>query len=65
MPTDDEIMLGVTAPRADLPADWPECEEFYNLMQNYRHAASLPQGDVVRSYEAVKQWLRKEVCKYV
>ena len=65
MPTDDEIMLGVTGPRADLPDDWPECEEFYDLMQSYRHASLLSQDGVVRAYEAVKQWLRKEVCKYV
>lgn len=41
-----------------LSADWPECEEFYNLMQAYRHE---PVGHVVtikQNYEAVKSWLR-------
>ena len=65
MVSDLEIMLGVTGPRADLPDDWPECEEFYNLMQHYRHAALLPEHDVANRYDVVKQCLRKEVCKYV
>ncbi|KKK59303.1 hypothetical protein LCGC14_3035720 [marine sediment metagenome] len=64
MVSDLEIMLGVTGPRADLPDDWPECEEFYNLMQHYRHMPIERQTEVVEAYEAIKQWLRKEVSRY-
>jgi predicted RNA polymerase sigma factor len=41
--------------------DWPECEEFYNLMQNYRHMPVVEIPSVVRAYEDVKKWLRQEV----
>lgn len=36
---------------------WPECEEFYNLMQAYRHAPVVDQAATVEAYEAVKRWL--------
>jgi len=39
--------------------DWPECEEFYNLMQAYRHAPISDQGLTISSYEAVKEWIRE------
>jgi hypothetical protein len=38
--------------------DWPESEEFYNLMQAYRHAPMEDQKAVVDAYEAVKEYLR-------
>ena len=39
-------------------SDWPESEEFYNLMQAYRHAPMEDQKSVVEAYEAVKEYLR-------
>ncbi len=39
--------------------DWPECEEFYNLMQAYRHIPFEHQKEVVAAYEAVKDWIRR------
>jgi hypothetical protein len=39
-------------------SDWPESEEFYNLMQAYRHAPMEDQKAVVDAYEAVKEYLR-------
>ena len=45
------------------PEGWPECEEFYNLMQHYRHVSQkvyVGEEEIVKSYEAVKKWLRKE-----
>ena len=65
MVSDLEIMLGVTGPRADLPDDWPECEEFYNLMQQYRHTPFNAPDEVLKAYRVIKRWLRKEVCRYV
>jgi hypothetical protein len=41
-----------------MSAQWPECEEFYNLMQQYRHTAVDDFGGTISAYEAVKQWLR-------
>jgi predicted nucleotide-binding protein (sugar kinase/HSP70/actin superfamily) len=38
--------------------DWPESEEFYNLMQAYRHAPMENQQAVVEAYKAVKEYLR-------
>lgn len=38
--------------------DWPESEEFYNLMQAYRHAPMEDQQAVVDAYRAVKDYLR-------
>ena len=38
--------------------DWPESEEFYNLMQAYRHAPMEDQKAVVDAYKAVKEHLR-------
>jgi predicted nucleotide-binding protein (sugar kinase/HSP70/actin superfamily) len=38
--------------------DWPESEEFYNLMQAYRHTRMEDQKAVVDAYEAVKEYLR-------
>lgn len=38
-------------------------EEFYNLMQTYRHTPITSQGDTIEAYEAVKShivWLMKE-----
>lgn len=46
---------------ATLSEDWPECEEFYNLMQLYRHSPILKQGTVVEAYKEVKSWLRAQV----
>jgi len=37
---------------------WPECKEFYELMQQYRHVAVSVPALVVDRYEAVKDWLR-------
>ena len=51
--TDDDIAL-YTAP----DVNWPENEEFYNLMQAYRHAPMEDQKAVVDAYEAVKEYLR-------
>ena len=46
------------------PDGWPECEEFYNLMQAYRHVNQhgvyLGEAETIKQYEAVKAWLRKE-----
>ena len=39
-------------------SDWPESEEFYNLMQAYRHAPMEDQKAVVDAYKAVKEHLR-------
>ncbi len=43
--------------------DWPECEEFYNLMQAYRHTPFEHQKEVVAAYEAVKDWIRKHAVE--
>lgn len=34
-----------------------ESEEFYGLMQAYRHAPLTPQKDVVEAFEAVKAYI--------
>jgi hypothetical protein len=39
--------------------DLLETEEFYNLMQEYRHAPIANQDAVVAAYEAVKEYLRR------
>jgi len=39
--------------------DWPECEEFYDLMQAYRHAPVSDHGRTIHCYWAVKEWIRK------
>ena len=42
---------------------WPECEEFYNLMQAYRHINQrvfTSESLTVIAYERVKDWLRKD-----
>lgn len=46
---------------AGLSADWPECKEFYDLMQYYRHAPVIDQPFTVKRYELVKEWLRSQV----
>lgn len=38
---------------------WPECEEFYSLMQRYRHLPVTWQQEVISVYEEIKEWLRK------
>lgn len=44
-----------------LSEDWPECEDFYNLMQLYRHSPVVRQGAVIEAYKEVKSWLREQV----
>ncbi len=39
--------------------DWPECADFYALMQRYRHMQPVMTGEVVKAYESIKTWLRK------
>ena len=39
-------------------SDWPESEEFFNLMQAYRNAPMEDQKAVVEAYETVKEYLR-------
>jgi len=49
---------------AGATADWPECEEFYNLMQRYRHVNQHNhegEEQTVLAYEEVKAWLRLSV----
>ena len=41
----------------DERSEWPECEEFYNLMQAYRW--SRAPLDVAAAYNAVQDWLRE------
>jgi hypothetical protein len=45
--------------RSDPLKEWPECEEFYNLMQQYRQTPHTDQEGVVAAYEAVKVWIRQ------
>lgn len=47
------------APSDSERVDWPECEEFYNLMQAYRHTPVVHIAAVKQNYEAVKTWLRR------
>ena len=35
-----------------------EEEEFYDLMQAYRHAPFMPQEYVIEAFENVKAWIR-------
>ena len=43
----------------DAPVEaWPECSEFYNLMQAYRFASVTSPVRVKAAYESVKSWLR-------
>lgn len=37
---------------------WPDCKEFYDLMQFYRHAPVTDQAFVHERYELVMKWLR-------
>jgi hypothetical protein len=39
---------------------WPECKDFYDLMQAYRHWPLVDQKGTIERYEAVKSWLRDE-----
>ncbi len=41
----------------DALAEWVECEEFYNLMQTYRHAPFTDQARTIEAYRAVKGWI--------
>lgn len=53
-------LAGVLNRSAGGPNDWPECEEFYNLMQYYRHfPLELGPVGAKDAYEAVKDWLRR------
>jgi hypothetical protein len=38
---------------------WPECEEFYDLMQTYRHVPPEFPVDTLNAYESVKKWIRR------
>jgi hypothetical protein len=42
-----------------IPDDFYESEEFYELMQSYRHAPLVPQEPVVEAFEAVKAAARR------
>jgi len=44
-----------------VPVNWPECEEFYNLMQAYRTAPFVDQTWVSVAYQKVQDFLRHEV----
>ncbi len=46
------------AARASVSPDWPECEDFYNLMQLYRHMPVECPAEVKAAYEEIKSWLR-------
>jgi len=37
-------------------------EEFYDLMQAYRHAPLMPQDEVVEAFENIKAWIRALVA---
>jgi hypothetical protein len=37
---------------------WPECEAFFNLMQQYRQTPSTDPVASSSAYDAVKRWLR-------
>lgn len=41
--------------------DLLESREFYELMQDYRHAPVAPQSEVVAKFEAVKKFLQDEL----
>ena len=65
MTTDNPLFragAGLPPLKAVHPSDWPECEEFYDLMQRYRHVNqhSYYEGKAkpVEAYEAVKAWIR-------
>lgn len=45
----------------DVPLDFLEEHEFYELMQQYRHLPLMPQSDVIDAYEAVKAFIRRQV----
>lgn len=53
------------APSDSERAEWPECEEFYELMQTYRHESFMNVLAVRQNYEAVKNWLRRELADAV
>lgn len=38
-----------------------ECEEFYNLMQNYRHAPIVDVHRVCETYEAVEAFIQSHI----
>ena len=40
-----------------------ECENFYNIMQQYRHALLFPQKRVIEAYEAVKEYIAKTILQ--
>src|SRR5690242_6628866 len=39
---------------------WPECRDFYELMQRYRHTPITDQKVTIEAYEEIKAWLRSE-----
>lgn len=41
--------------------EWLDGPEFYQLMQNYRHAPLAPQEHVVGAFESVKLAVRKKL----
>lgn len=43
--------------------EWIECEEFYNLMQAYRHSPAVPQDAVLEAYRAVKRYIAEEILE--
>ena len=41
-----------------MTADILDGEDFYNLMQIYRHSPLMPQEYVIKAFENVKTWIR-------
>lgn len=44
-------------------AEWIECEEFYTLMQTYRHAPVVDQAATLEAYRAVRTYIAKEILE--
>jgi hypothetical protein len=40
-----------------------DSQEFYELMQSYRHSPMTDQSEVVKNFEEVKKWIRKNYRK--
>lgn len=44
--------------------DFLDSQDFYELMQRYRHSPAVPQESVVQAFEAVKEYVRKHFVSY-
>ena len=56
-----KLLLNSDILESQVKSDVLESQDFYNLMQRYRHTPMTNQEEVVNSFEEIKTWIR---CNY-